>query len=142
MAKKKITKQSKRRLLLFGTISVILVGYFLVSLSYYTINIYRLKKEEKELTNQLEDLKHDEKLLKNEIEKLKDKDYLARYARENYAYSKEGELVLKIQKEEEEKKDNEKIQIDLTNDYFIIIGSVLFLIIIIYVIKKSKRKKS
>ena len=101
-----------------------------------------LKKEEKELTNQLEDLKHDEKLLKNEIEKLKDKDYLARYARENYAYSKEGELVLKIQKEEEEKKDNEKIQIDLTNDYFIIIGSVLFLIIIIYVIKKSKRKKS
>lgn len=141
MAKRKITKQSKRRLLLFGTLSIILIAYFIVSLSYYTLNIYKLKKEEKELTTNLEDLKHDEKLLKTEIEKLQDKDYLARYARENYAYSKDGELVIKIQKTEEKKEEKKKIEIDLTDNKFIICGVVISILIIVHIIKKRKKSK-
>ncbi len=142
MAKKKITKQSKRRLFLFGTISIFIIGYFIVSLSYYSINIYNLKKEEKELSNNLEKLQHDEKLLKTEIEKLNDKDYLARYARENYAYSKDGELVLKIEKKEEKQEQKKNFKLDLTNDYVIFIGILLLVLIIIYISKKAKRKKS
>lgn len=102
------------------------------------MDIYKLQKEEKELKNTLNSLKYDEKGLKTEIEKLKDPDYLARYARENYLYSKNGEIVIKLQKEEKiEQKMQEK------KDYrFIFFGGCLILLFIIgYVIKKNKQVK-
>lgn len=102
------------------------------------MNIYHLQKEEKKLTQNLSSLKYDEKLLKTEIEKLKDPDYLARYARENYLYSKDGEIVIKVQKE------NQKIEEDSSapNYTYVLIGGIfVFVMIIGYVIKKSKTDK-
>ena len=96
MAKKKMSKQAKRRLLIFGTLSVIAIVYFIFSISFYTINIYKLKKQEADLNTKINDLKHNEKLLNTEIEKLKDNEYIARFARENYSYSKDGEIIIKI----------------------------------------------
>lgn len=139
MAKKKITKQSKRRLLIFGTISILVIIYFFVSLSYYSVYIYRLKNEEVNLTNDLNDLKHDEKLLKTELEKLQDPDYLARYARENYDYTKDGEYVIKINKEEKEEKSKDKTDIEIYRKY-IYIGSTIVLLFIIYIFYKIKKK--
>lgn len=137
MVKKRVTKASKRRLLFFGTISIGIIIYFVFSVSYYTMNIYHLQKEEKKLTQNLNSLKYDEKNLKTEIEKLKDPEYLARYARENYLYSKDGEIVIKLQKEE-------KI-IDTTtkdkNYSYVFFGGLLILLLIIgYVIKKGNKK--
>lgn len=140
--KKKVIRKSRRRLLLFGTISVGLIIYFIFSLSYYILNIAQLKSEEKKLTTDLQELKHDEKLLKTEIEKLNDKDYLARYARENYAYSKDGELVIKIEKEKEITDEQGLLDFNIDVDKFIIAGVIIFLLIIIHVLKKGKRKKS
>lgn len=139
MTKKKITKQSKRRLLIFGTISILIIIYFFVSLSYYSVYIYRLKNEETNLTNDLNDLKHDEKLLKTELEKLQDPDYLARYARENYDYTKDGEYVIKINKEEQEEENNEKTDIEIYRKY-IYIGSTIVLLFIIYIFYKVRKK--
>lgn len=137
MAKKKITKASKRRLVFFGTISVGIIAYFAISLAYYTVNIYQLKQEEKELTENLNVLKSDEKSLKTEIEKLKDPEYLARYARENFLYSKNGEIVIQLQSESE----NTNTQMEEQN-YFpvIFIGSIILLLVIGYTIKKGKTK--
>ncbi len=138
MVKKRVPKASKHRLLFFGTLSIFIIIYFLFSVTYYTMDIYKLQKEEKELKNTLNSLKYDEKGLKTEIEKLKDPDYLARYARENYLYSKNGEIVIKLQKEEKiEQKMQEK------KDYrFIFFGGCLILLFIIgYVIKKNKQVK-
>jgi len=44
--------------------------------------------------------------LKNEINKLQDKDYVARYARENYLYTKDGEYVIKVDTEEKKEKNS------------------------------------
>jgi cell division protein DivIC len=41
-----------------------------------------------------------EEELKDEINKLKDPEYMARYAREKYLYSKDGELIIRIPDED------------------------------------------
>ena len=40
-----------------------------------------------------------------EVSKLKDPDYIARYAREKYMYSKNGEIILRMIDPEKDKKD-------------------------------------
>ena len=48
-------------------------------------------------------LEEEEENLNNEIKKLQDSDYLARYAREKYFYSKNGELIIRIPTEDDPK---------------------------------------
>lgn len=60
------------------------------------IKIGEKKKEKRELTKQLETLKEDETTLTDDVDKLKNPEYAARYAREKYLYSKNGEKILKI----------------------------------------------
>ena len=54
------------------------------------------KKEQKEYTVKLEKLKDKEDELNNTVTKLQDPDYVARYAREKYLYSKDGEIIIRI----------------------------------------------
>ena len=53
-----------------------------------------IKKEE--YVKKLEELKEEEKILSDDVEKLKNPEYAARYAREKYLYSKNGEKIIKI----------------------------------------------
>ena len=53
-------------------------------------------KEKKELENKLAALEEKKKELESDVKKLEDPEYLARYAREKYFYSKDGELILRI----------------------------------------------
>ena len=138
MSKKRITKASKRRLALFGTISLGIIVYFIASFTYYAVGIYRLKQEEKSLKETLNVLKSDEKNLKVEIEKLKDPEYLARYARENFLYSKDGEIVIKL--EQDQKTTNTNIE-EKNYTYIIFIGSMILLLIVGYTVKKGKSSK-
>ena len=139
MAKKKMSKQAKRRLLIFGTLSVIAIVYFIFSISFYTFNIYKLKKQEAKLNTKINDLKHNEKLLNTEIEKLKDNEYIARFARENYSYSKDGEIIIKI--DDSKNKNNSKQKENIDYSQIIKLGSIFIILILIYVIFKNKRKK-
>lgn len=139
MAKRKMSKQSKRRLFLFGTISIVMIIYCVFSASYYAISIYKLKKQESELNDNLAELKHDEKLLNTEIDKLKDSDYIARYARENYSYSKDGEIIIKLDDSKKEKKEEKKYEIN--QEKIIKVGSIIILLILGYVIMKSRKKQ-
>ena len=45
-------------------------------------------------------LKEKEEELKVDVERLEDPDYVARYAREKYMYSKEGEIILRLPEDE------------------------------------------
>ena len=67
--------------------------------------------------------------------KLQDSNYLARYARENYDYTKDGEYVIKINKEEKEEKNKEKTDIEIYRKY-IYIGST---IVLLFMMKLSIR---
>lgn len=140
MASKRVSKASKRRLFTFGTLSFIVIGYFFFSLVTYSISLGKLSSEQSQLESKLVMLQANEKNLKIEIQKLKDPDYVARYARENYLYSKDGEYIIKIKPAEELDKE------DLSNleviDYkFIILLGGLVILTVIYIVKKKTAKK-
>ena len=94
--KKKFGKKAKSRLF----IAFIFFGAVISMLSYkffYNIKQIRDMKEEKKfLEEQLVKLEDEEKILESDIQKLKDPAYVARYAREKYLYSKDGELIIRL----------------------------------------------
>ena len=55
-----------------------------------------MKKEKENLENKLVTLKEEKEVLENDIMKLEDPDYIAKYVREKYFYSKDGELILRL----------------------------------------------
>lgn len=135
MAKGK-NKRAKRRLVIFGSLSIVAILYFVTTLFSYTTNIKNLKNQEKNLNSELNSLKRDSEILRTEIEKLKDPEYIARFAREEYSYSKQnGEIIIKINDKEQETQE-EVVENNNMNTYLIFgIGAVL-VGIIIYIIKK------
>lgn len=135
---KKISKTSKRRLTLLLPLSLFVIAFFIFTTISYTYNIIKLKNQEQELTNLLSNLKEEETDLSDEIIKLKNPDYIAKYAREKYYYTKDGEYVIKI----EEKDEEEIIENDNSNykKYVLCSGVAVLLIIFIFILKKRKSK--
>jgi len=141
MASKKMTKSAKRRLTVITPIVILAIGYCAFTLVSTAISLYQLNIEEASLKKELNDLKGESKDLKNEINKLQDKDYVARYARENYLYTKDGEYVIKVDTGEEEETVN---KIEIKDEYIIggcILLGTLVLFYIILKVRKSKKKK-
>ena len=130
---KKRKKASENRLIIFGT-SIIVIAFFVYSFFNYIIQVKNLNDEQAKLENDLLVLKQEESNLKNEIEKLKDPDYLARFARENYMYSKDGEYIIKVSEKEE--KDNTQETVENNKNYLgIIIITSIILITLIFIKK-------
>ena len=73
-----------------------------MSVSKVIFQIYDKYNEASELEVKLADLKDNEEKLESEINRLQDPEYLARYAREKYFYSKENELIIRIPEKEAE----------------------------------------
>lgn len=96
MASKKNNKKVKLRIFLF----FVIFGFFIGSLSYNFFSnvnkIATIKKEKQRLSEKLDELMIDEEQLYSDIKKLEDPDYVARYAREKYMYSKDGELIIRL----------------------------------------------
>ncbi len=138
MKKKRISKAAKRRLFILIPVTVTVVAYFLISISYYAIKIYNLKKEQKTLQTELNSLKDEEETLKTDIEKLQNPDYLARDARENDHDSKEGELVIQRTETEEETETEEK---KANTNHVIMAVCILILVLVAFYILKKKPKK-
>ena len=94
--KSKISKKAKLRILLF----FIIFGGIIGSLSYSFFSnvgkMIEINNEKHELQNKLVSLKDEEEVLNSDIKKLEDPEYVARYAREKYLYSKDGELIIRI----------------------------------------------
>ena len=59
-------------------------------------SIMKNKREVQALNEKYNDLLDEESSLKSEVAKLQDPDYVARYAREKYLYSKSGEIIIRI----------------------------------------------
>lgn len=96
MAKRKHTRKKVKRFFLFGIASVIVISLTTFTLGKYWVNIYSKYQEKKTLDKELISLKEEEETLKVDVNKLQDPDYIARYAREKYLYSKDGEYILRI----------------------------------------------
>jgi len=135
---KVVPKASKRRLVILGPIALIIIFYFLFTIGMYGYRLISLSRKETELKEKLISLQAEEQELKIEIQKLKDPDYLARYARENYLYSKDGEYIIKIEAPDEEiveEKNYDKIY-----EYIIYVAGGIIVLVFIYVLIRARKK--
>lgn len=98
MAKKKKRKIRKfrTRMILFVPLCLSLIVILGVTIGKYWVEIYSKYQENSKLSKELILLKEKELELKIDVEKLQDPEYLERYAREKYLFTKEGEIVLKL----------------------------------------------
>ena len=103
MKKKKKQKSFSIFASLFVTFILIIVLISTVLGDYLTVS--RNIKKTNDLKEKYDLLKEEEESLNVEITKLQDPDYIARYAREKYMYSKDGEFILRIVGEDEEKEE-------------------------------------
>lgn len=94
MAKK--TKKEKRRILLGTLVISIIISYLGVFVYHYWNQILANKEEQKVLEAKYEQLLKEEDELNNEITKMHEPDYVAKYAREKYGYSKDNEVIIKV----------------------------------------------
>lgn len=95
--KKRYTVKTKGRMLVI----FLFFGAIISTLSYSLI--FNLRQVNK-MQNELKELKEEKKLLLEkeeatlaDIKRLSDPIYIARYAREKYFYSKDGEIILRIE---------------------------------------------
>ena len=102
MAKKNVAKikpkQKAFRMLFFGVGSCAFIAYFLIMIVSVSTDILGKYKEKDTLNEELDTLKEKEQELALDVLKLKDPEYVARYLREKFFYSKDGEYVIKIPK--------------------------------------------
>jgi len=96
---KKNYKSSTRFCLFMPVCALIIVGVF-TAVGNYWIQIVDKYQERTVLREKMLSLREKEAELKSDVEKLKDPDYIARYAREKYMYSKEGEIILRLPEED------------------------------------------
>lgn len=91
-----MTKKDKRRITLLFMIMIPLLVLFVSRMfSYWSVIITNIN-EKKELETKYKEILEKEDLLKSEINKLQDNEYVARYAREKLLYSKDGEIIIKM----------------------------------------------
>lgn len=147
---RRISKASKRRLSIFGTLSLVAIIYFLFSLVYNVYTIYDLAMKKQHLEKVYIELKEEAEEYKIDIEKLSDEKYLANYAREKYLYSKDGEYILQIndddlkelsQKVKDTNEGIDIINLKLNRTYTLAVLFGIFAIIIIYIFIKGKKRR-
>ena len=82
------------------TIIFIFFGVIIFTLGYtFIINTREIRKLNKDminLDNEYLNLIDEKERLEADIKRLQDSEYIARYVREKYLYSREGELILRI----------------------------------------------
>lgn len=98
MGKKKRRKASRSKIRIF--ISLIVFGSVVTALGCNCLNnvlrIQNMKEEKEDLQKKLVTLQEEKESLESDILRLEDPDYIAKYVREKYLYSKDGELILRL----------------------------------------------
>ena len=87
--------------MVLGVGSILIILITTATIGSYWVEIYDKYKEKQQLEEKLLGLQEKEDELRADAERLKDPDYIARYAREKYLYSKDGEFIIKIPGESE-----------------------------------------
>ena len=89
--------KSEWKQLIFLLFAVVVFLVILVSTIFNdVVQIYSNKRETAELEEKYNALLEEEASLNSEVVKLQDPEYQARYAREKYLYTKDGEKILTI----------------------------------------------
>lgn len=92
----KKTKKEKKRLVFISLVLILLVASMIKSVAQDWTQILDNNNKLQELTQKYNLLLEDEEKKVSELTKLQDDDYLARYAKEKYMYSGDGETIIRI----------------------------------------------
>ena len=95
MTKGRTRKEKKRLVFISVTIVALLISLFGTLYSDF-MQIMANKKETNLLTSEYEKLLDEQESLASEVTKMQDPNYVARYAKEKYLYSSEGEIIIRI----------------------------------------------
>lgn len=87
-------KKYRLRLFIYALFVVGLAGLLSYTCMNSWKNIMNNKKLKIELQNEYSALLDNQDTLESEVNKLQDPEYVAKYAREKYMYSKDGELII------------------------------------------------
>lgn len=101
LTKRKAVRNAKKRIFLFFVFFGTIIGSLSYSFFSNVNKIIQMKDQKEALKDKLSNLKEEEEILNSDIKKLEDPDYVARYAREKYLYSKDGELIIRIPEDDE-----------------------------------------
>lgn len=88
------------RLLLFFPACFLILLVVIGSIGKTWVQIAKKYDEKRILDEMIISLKEKEEALKVDVDRLNDPDYIARYAREKYMYSKDGEIILRLPEDE------------------------------------------
>ncbi len=99
MAKYRKKIKPRKRAFLAVFVSCFIIVGVTFSIGRYWVEIIEKYQEKQDLEQELTALKEKEEELEVDANRLQNPDYVARYAREKYSYSKDGEYVLKIPEE-------------------------------------------
>ena len=89
-------KKKALRFLFFGVTSFAFKIYFFSLVLNMSLEIMSKYDEKDELERNLDELKEQEQELSTDVMKLQDPEYIARYLREKYYYSKDNEFIIKL----------------------------------------------
>ena len=98
MAKYRKRMKPRKRAFFALMLSFSVIIGVIFSIGRYWVEIIDKYQEKQELEQELTLLKEKEEELQVDANKLQDPDYIGRYAREKYLYSKDDEIVIKIEK--------------------------------------------
>lgn len=135
--KKRKVKKSVIKLVL-RIVSIFIICYFFITAISYGVRIKNLSNKKIEYSDYLNELIENEEKLKTDILKLNDKEYIARYAREHYLYTKDGELALKI---DNSNNIDEAFSRDSNYSYIYIGLGVSFVVLILIIINHKRKVK-
>ena len=94
--KKKITSRAKVRIFFMVIIFGAIISLLAYKCGHYLKQINEKQKEKEFLLEKIVLLQEEEEVLKTDLQKLDDPNYVARYAREKYLYSKDGEYIIRM----------------------------------------------
>lgn len=93
--KHKVTKKERRRLTIFILSFIFIIGFTCINIFPDWLKIMNNKQEITLLQDSYEELLDTEEALKAEVQKLQDPEYVERYAKEKFLYTKDGEIIIR-----------------------------------------------
>ena len=100
ITRKKTNNRIRIRLFVFLPLFIVAFGILSYSCGNNILKLMELKNEKKNLERQLVVLTDEKEDLEADVKRLSDSNYVARYAREKYLYSKKGEIIIRMDDDE------------------------------------------
>lgn len=142
MTSKKKNPKANRRITIYTMVMIILIIGIILTAPNYILQVFDKFQEKQQLQTKIEELEKDEKKLSREVAQLNDAEYIARIARQKYLFSKDGEMIIKVDNKEQPKTENQRRELfDFKIDNRVISGGILTILLIIIFVKTKKRKR-